>query len=80
MSELADFRKAKDPYFGLAYYPENSALQFALAILELPDQEKKDPQDDHQHRRFPTLHPLANDIIPRKRTNRHADGLPGWGR
>jgi len=49
MSELADFRKAKDHYFGqdhhspltpeqqgrfsgLAYYPENSELQFALAI------------------------------------------------
>ena len=32
MSELADFRKAKDPYFGLAYYPENSELKFALAI------------------------------------------------
>ena len=58
MSELADFRKAKDHYFGqdhhslltpeqhgrfsgLAYYPENSELQFALAIDELPDQEKE---------------------------------------
>ena len=58
MSELADFRKSKDHYFGqhhhstltpeqhgrfsgLAYYPENSELQFALAIDELPDQEKE---------------------------------------
>ena len=58
MSELANFRKAKDHYFsqdhhspltpeqqgrfrGLAYYPENSALQFALAIDELPDREKE---------------------------------------
>ena len=58
MSELADFRKAKDHYFGqdhhspltpeqqrrftgLAYYPENSALRFDLAIEELPDREKE---------------------------------------
>ncbi|MCH2504028.1 MAG: hypothetical protein MK125_00505, partial [Dehalococcoidia bacterium] len=58
MSELTDFRKSKDNYFGqdhhspltpeqhgrcsrLAYYPENSELQFALAIDELPDQEKE---------------------------------------
>ena len=58
MSELSEFRQAKDHYFGqdkdapltpeqrdrfagLAYYPENPALQFALAIVELPDQEKE---------------------------------------
>lgn len=58
MSELTDFRKAKDDYFGqdhyspltpeqqkrfsgLAYYPENPVLRFALVIDELPDQEKE---------------------------------------
>ena len=58
MSELTDFRKSKDHYFGqdhhspltpeqqgrfsgLACYPENSKLQFALAVDELPDQEKR---------------------------------------
>ncbi len=28
-------------FAGLAYYPENTALQFALAVDELPDQEKE---------------------------------------
>jgi uncharacterized protein (DUF1684 family) len=58
MSELSDFRKAKDYYFGqdhdsplttgqqkrfagLAYFPENTTLQFAVAIEELPDLEKE---------------------------------------
>ncbi len=58
MSEVTEFREAKDRYFGqdqdapltpeqqrrftgLAYYPENSALQFALTIDELNDQEKE---------------------------------------
>ena len=58
MSELADFRKSKDHYFGqdhhspltpeqqgrfsgLAYYPENSELQFALAIDELRTRKKR---------------------------------------
>ena len=57
MSEIGDFRKAKDLFFGsdgdspltpeqrkrfggLRYFPENSDLQFVIAVEEFPNDEK----------------------------------------